>query len=98
MRKNLRGRNLVGEIRTVGLRHNAHLDVFKRIAAVADDGRERRNAVRIHHHFAEVPLGVIVDLGAGGAADGHGGQGKKAGNGHCENASLEVHDAFLLRI
>ena len=42
-------------------------------------------------------LGVIVDLGTGRAADGHGRQREKSGHGQCENAGLEVHDAFLYK-
>ena len=48
---------------TIGLRNNAHGRFRQLIAAVADDCRERSNAVRIHDYFADVALGRKTDVG-----------------------------------
>ena len=96
VRQNLAVGDLVLDFTAVGLRKYAHRDVLDRVAAVADDGRKRRDAVRVHHHFAEVTLDVIVDLRTRGTADGERGD-RNRGHGAGEKFEAEIHGVLLSR-
>ena len=68
----VRVRHLVREFLTARLRHDAHGDVPNDVAAVANDGRKRRDAVRVHDDFAQMALSEVGDVRARGAARGEG--------------------------
>ena len=74
VREELGAGDLVGDFLTALLRHDAHVGIEKFIAAVLDDGSERRNAVRIDEHFAQrtVKGRKAHDVVARGGAHGHG--------------------------
>ena len=95
--------HLVGDFRAVLLRNDAHLDVVELVAAAADDGRERRNAVRVRDHFANLSLLGVFDGRTRGTACGehrvrhaerhHGGE---AGGG--ESFHFADHGNFLMEL
>ena len=101
VRADLRVAHLVGDFLTAFLRHDADRHVGHGVAAVADDGRQRSDAVRVEIDGADLAGRRIADVRTGGAADGHGGRGDDhhAGKcaGGCESGFLEGHFFFPLR-
>ena len=64
------------------LRHDADRGVGDVVAAVLDDGGERRDAVRIHDHFADVALRSVVH-GRAARAFGHDGRRRRRCSDRC---------------
>ena len=89
MRADLRVAHLVGDFLTAFLRHDADRHVGHGVAAVADDGRERRDLVRIRDDFADLALNGVLDVRAGAAARSGGDARKNAGGGNGRGGELQ---------
>ena len=81
--------HLVLDLLTFGLGNDADGRVGHDVAAVADDGGERRDAVRIDDHLAEQALDLVLDLRTRGTACGKRPKGQGGGNGHREHRGNE---------
>ncbi|CCZ17289.1 unknown [Sutterella wadsworthensis CAG:135] len=98
MRAGLGVAHRIGDFLTAVLRDDAHRDVGEGVAAVANHGRKRCNAVRIHHDGTNLAGRRIVDMCAGSAA--HGISTGRETHDARENAGrndgrLELHYCFL---
>ena len=71
------------------LGNDADRGILELVAAVADDGRERRDLVRVRDDFADLALDGVLDVRAGAAARGGGGARKNAGGGNGRGGELQ---------
>ena len=78
--------HVIGDFLTAGLRDDADADILQHIAAVMNDGGERRDLIRIHLNLADMTLNLIDGLSAGRTAKSEGGRRKRnagcCGDGH----------------
>ena len=70
MRQQFNVAHVILDFLSVLFRDDANRGVLHRITAVTDDGGQRGYTVGVHHHFPQLPLHLILHLGAGGAACG----------------------------
>ena len=90
MSEQFRAAHLVLNFLTLRFRNNAHRRFSELIAAVADDGRERSNAVGIHNHFTDVTLRRERHVRSRRAARGAcGGSGQRTADSSCNGAKEE---------
>ena len=91
------------DLLAAGLGHDAHQGALDGVAAITDDGRQRRDLVGVDHHLAELALDAVVQLGAAGSADGQGGLrqgdahhgGGEGNGGQAAGSGSRLHE-FLL--
>ena len=70
-------RHRIANFLTVLLWDDPHRSIFHDIAAAADNGCQRSNAVGIDHDFADIALRHVGNFGTGRSACRHGGKGKR---------------------
>ena len=102
MRKQLRLRNIVCDFLAAVLRHHTDMSREQFVAAVLNDGGERRNLIRVDDHFAEITLlGKTDDSETArrphGKGSACGGDGKRR-TGQKKGALSKLHDVFLFCI
>ena len=102
MRKQLRLRNIVCDFLAAVLRHHTDMSREQFVAAVLNDGGERRNLIRVDDHFAEITLlGKTDDSETARRSHGKGsacgGDGKRR-TGQKKGALSKLHDVFLFCI
>ena len=87
--------HVVLDFGAVVLRDDANRGVFNAVAAVLDDGGERRDAVRVDDDFADVALNMEGHLGARRTARGIGGGDEGDGERCGERARNELFQHCL---